>query len=133
MKTCKQCNNTYSSDLFKIRIKLCEYCREQNKIKREETKKQWRLDNPEKVKEYQRKYREANVEQIKEMRRKYREKHLEQIKEKNRIYKQIEVDCEVCGWKVKKCRWSEHIKTATHKFNEEKMKEKAEVSKTEVA
>ena len=57
---------------------------------------------------------------------------LNKSKRKNRIYKQIEVDCEVCGWKVKKCRWSEHIKTATHKFNEEKMKD-AEVSKTEMA
>ena len=52
MKTCKQCGNTYSSDLFKNRMKLCNYCREQNKVKNDEAKKQWKLNNPERVKGY---------------------------------------------------------------------------------
>ena len=37
--------------------------------------------------------------------KKYREEHSEEIKAKHKARRQIEVDCQVCKCKVKKCRW----------------------------
>ena len=34
-----------------------------------------------------------------------------------KTYNLIEVDCEVCECKVKKCRWSKHILTTKHLQN----------------
>ena len=114
MKTCKQCDNTYSSDLFKNRMKLCNYCREQNKIKNDETKKQWKLNNPERVKGYRKKYEEENVDDIKERKKKWRES------EKGRAtiqeYRQKVHYCELCDYEVKKEKKSQHEKSGNHQY-----------------
>ena len=52
MTTCIQCDTTYSSEMFSVRVRICDVCRENNKIKRIERQKQWNLNNPEKLKAY---------------------------------------------------------------------------------
>ena len=68
IKTCIQCNNTYSSEMFSVRVRICDVCRENNKIKRIERQKQWKLNNPEKLKAYAQTYKNANADSIKEKR-----------------------------------------------------------------
>ena len=114
MKTCKQCDNTYSSDLFKNRMKLCKYCREQTKIKNDENKKQWKLNNPEKVKEYRQKYEEENIDEIMERKKKWRES--EKGKAKIQDYRQKVHYCELCDYEVKKEKKSQHEKSLNHQY-----------------
>ena len=114
MKTCKQCGNTYSYDLFMNRMKLCNYCREQNKIKNHETKTHWKLNNPEKVKEYRQKYEEENIDEIKERKKKWRES--EKGKAKIQEYRQKVHYCELCDYEVKKEKKSQHEKSLNHQY-----------------
>ena len=46
-----------------------------------------------------------NSERMRETKERYRGTHREEIKEYNREYSQREVDCVVCGCKVRKCKW----------------------------
>ena len=79
--------------------------------RKNERRKQERLDNPEKVREREKKYREAN---------------LEKIKASKKEYSQIEIDCEFCECKVKKYRWKAHTETQNHKNNESIKKKEEE-------
>ena len=114
MKKCKQCDTTYSSDLFKNMIKLCDYCREQNKINNDETKKQWKLNNPERVKGYRKKYEEENIDEIKERKKKWRES--EKGKATIQANRQKVHYCELCDYEVKKEKKSQHEKSLNHQY-----------------
>ena len=59
--------------MFHVRVRICDTCREQNKIKTDETKKQWKLNNPEKVKAYRQKTEEKYADEIKERKKKYKQ------------------------------------------------------------
>ena len=112
MKRCIQCNNTYSSDMFHVRVHICDGCREQNKLKRDETKRQWKLNNPEKVKAYQQKHRQEYADEIKERKNKYRQS--EEGKAKIKEYQQIIYHCDICGYDIKKYKKSQHEKSKNH-------------------
>ena len=114
MKKCKQCDTTYSSDLFKNMIKLCDYCREQNKIKNDETKRQERINNPEKAREKNRRYRENHPDRIQEKNRKYRES--EAGKATIQANRQTVHYCELCDYEVKKGKKSQHEKSGNHQY-----------------
>ena len=62
--------------------------------------------NPDKVKAKWAEYYEENKPDILAKNREYRN-----------TYNLIEVDCEVCECKVKKCRWWKHILTKKHLDN----------------
>ena len=103
----------------------CETC--QTKIdqtyterlrRKNERRKQERLDNPDKFREREKKYREANSEKIKASKKEY---------------SKIEIDCEFCECKVKKCRWKAHMETQKHTNNgRSKRKEEEKPSKMTV-
>ena len=102
----------------------CETCQTKigqtytEKLRRKnERRKQERLDNPDKFREREKKYREANSEKIKASKKEY---------------SKIEIDCEFCECKVKKCRWKVHIETQKHK-NNERVKRKEEEKLTKMA
>ena len=58
------------------------------------------------------------------------DKDKDKINEKRREYKktynQLEVFCDYCQCKVKKCRWSQHLQTEKHKNNETVKKDEEE-------
>ena len=114
MKMCIQCNYTYPSDMFHVRVHICEGCRGQNKIKRDETKKQWKLNNPDKVKAYQQKHNEMYADEIKERKKKYRQS--EEGKAKIREYNQLVYHCELCDYDIKKCKKTQHEKSKNHQY-----------------
>ena len=62
--------------------------------------RRWIAKNPDKVKTKWAEYYEENKPEILARNREYR-----------KSYNLIEVDCEVCECKVKKCRWPKHILT----------------------
>ena len=68
--------------------------------------RRWRATNPDKVKTKWAEYYEENKPEVLARNREYR-----------KSYNLIEVDCEVCECKVKKCRWSKHILTMKHLQN----------------
>ena len=69
----------------------------------------------------------ANPEKVREREKKQRNK---QIKASKKGYNQIEIDCEFCECKVKKCRWKAHTETQKHKKNKmTKREEENKVSK----
>ena len=118
-KTCKTCCKLKESINEMGRCETCQARIDKNYIERErrknERRKQERIANPEKFREKAKKYRETNLEKIKASRKEY-----------NRI----EIDCEFCDCKVKKCRWKAHTETQKHKNNEMiKRKEEDKVSK----
>ena len=51
---------------------------------------------------------------------------LEKGREYNNEYRQLEVFCDFCQCKVKKCRWSKHLQTEKHKLNETVKKDEEE-------
>ena len=114
MKTCKQCGNTYSSDLFSKKVRMCNYCREQNSIKQAETKKRWRLNNADKVAETQRRYREHNPDQIKEKNRTHRES--EAGKATIQANRQKVYHCELCDCDIEREKKSQHEKSRNHQY-----------------
>ena len=105
IKTCIQCDNTYSSDMFSVRVRICDFCRENNKIKRIERQKQWKLNNPEKLKAYAQTYKNANADSIKEKKNQY-----------SQDYRQHTLHCELCGYDIKKYKKSQHEKTKNHQY-----------------
>ena len=42
-----------------------------------------------------------------------------EIKKKKKVYNQLEVECAVCGCKVKKNKWARHVRTRKHMFGVE--------------
>ena len=74
------------------------------------------------------KYRRSR-EKKQEQKQKYSVEHKEDIKEQhrkyNKEYRQIEVWCDICKCKVKKCRASKHLQTQKH-INSEKQKKEEE-------
>ena len=91
VRTCGECNVKRGLENLVGMNKCCERCLEKR-----------------------RRYREQNPERSK----KYKEETSEQIKAYRNEYNKIEIDCEVCKCKVKKCRWKKHIETQKHKNNE---------------
>ena len=63
---------------------------------------------------YTEKWAKKNAEKVREMNKNYREDMKDDIKEKKKAYSQIEIDCGVCGCKVRKCKWNRHVKTKKH-------------------
>ena len=55
-----------------------------------------------------------NAEKVRELWQKYHAEHREEINEKRKVYNQLEVDCAVCGCKVKKNKWARHVRTRKH-------------------
>ena len=102
MKTCKQSGNTYSSDLFKNRMKLCNYCREQNKIKNDETKKQWKLNNPERVKGYRKNTKKIILMKLRKGKRNGEKARKGKQKYKNTGNKFIIANCVITKLKKKR-------------------------------
>ena len=51
-----------------------------------------------------------NPEKVKELWQKYHEE-----REKKKVYNQIELDCAVCGCKVKKNKWARHVRSEKHR------------------
>ena len=107
VRTCGDCNVKRDLENFVGENKCCERCLEK--------RRRYRAKYPEKVKERSKKYRGENSEQIKAYRNEYNK---------------IEIDCEFCECKVKKCRWKTHTETQKHENNEMiKRKEEDKVSK----
>ena len=48
------------------------------------------------------------------MNKNYWDEHREDKREYNKEYSQREVDCEVCGCRVRKCSWARHLGTRKH-------------------
>ena len=118
LNKCSCCRKIKPTDEFQNESRRCQPCQTkitENEVKRYERRKQWQRDNPDKVKENSKKYWET---------------HREEIRERRKEYRQVEVDCEICNCKVRKCRLSTHLKTEKHKNNEEqKRKEEEKQSK----
>ena len=112
MKRCIQCSNTYPSDMFHVRVRICDTCREQNKIQRDETKKQWKLNNPEKVKAYRQKTQDKYADEIKERKKKYKQSQAGRAKTQE--YQKIIYHCDICGYDIKKYKKSRHEKSKKH-------------------
>ena len=78
-------------------------------MKRDETKKQWKLNNPDKVKGYRQKYVEESMDEIKEKRKQYRQS--EEGQAKIREYNQIIYHCELCDYDINKYKKPRHEKS----------------------
>ena len=91
---CKNCNATKDADLFYEDRKYCIRCLDKEK------EKYWK-----------------NVDKERERHKTYFEEHKEERKEYKKAYRQIEIECEVCKCKVKKCNWARHALTEKHKNN----------------
>ena len=100
MTTCIECDTTYSSEMFSVRVRICDVYRENNKIKRIERQKQWKSNNPEKLKAYAQTYKNANADSIREKKNQY-----------SQDYRQHIHHCELCGYDIKKYKKSQHEKT----------------------
>ena len=62
--------------------------------------------------------------------KKIQRKKLGEDKASRKEYNKIEIDCEFCECKVKKCRWKAHTETQKHKNNEMiKRKEEEKLNK----
>ena len=100
---CKRCNATKPVEELNGINTYCIRCLEKNREKHQRNKEQRHAQN-----------------------KTYREEHKEEIsakkKEWQKVYNQIEVDCEICKCKIKKCWMSRHLKTLKH-FENEKQKE----------
>ena len=88
---CKRCNATKPVEEFNGINKYCIRCLEKEREKHQNNKEQRHQQS--------KKYREAHKEEINARRKEY-----------SKVYNQIEVFCDICQCKVKKCRWSEHKK-----------------------
>ena len=55
-----------------------------------------------------------NSEKRREAWQKYWLENRDEINEKKKVYNQIEVDCAVCGCKVRKNKWSRHVRSNKH-------------------
>ena len=68
-----------------------------------------------------RRWREKNPDKVSTKWAEYCEEHKPEILARNgeyrKTYNLIEVDCDVCECKVKKCRWSKHILITKHLQN----------------
>ena len=71
-----------------------------------EKRRRWRAKNPDKVNTQWAEYYEENKPEILARNGEYR-----------KSYNLIELDCDVCECKVKKCRWSKHILITKHLQN----------------
>ena len=96
--TCADCGIKKDLDKFTGKNTTCNACLEKGR--------RWRAKNPDKVKAKWAEYYEENKPEILAKNREYR-----------KIYNLIEVGCEVCECKVKKCRWRKHILTRKHLDN----------------
>ena len=63
-----------------------------NKRQEGRTKKQYRIDNADKLKEYGKEYYQENINKIKEKAKQYRQDNVDKIKEKNKQYRIDNVD-----------------------------------------
>ena len=117
-KKCIQCDNTFSADMFSVRVRICDYCREQNRMKREDTKKRWKLNNAEKVRGYSQKYYAEHKQEINEQHKEYRqsEKGHATIKEYRERNKEIMYHCELCDYDIKRYKKSQHEKSKNHLY-----------------
>ena len=106
-RQCQRCCVVKALEDFKDTNKYCERC-----LKKEREKYQ---KNREKRRERWQKYYRNNKTEI-----------LEKGKEYNKEYGQLEVFCDFCQCKVKKCRWSKHLQTEKHKLNETVKKDEEE-------
>ena len=107
---CCKCKNEKEPDKHKYSSKCRAYFREYHYKKRDkknEQRKLNRLKNIEHDKAYSQEYYQNNRDKINEKKKEY-----------NKDYMQLEVFCDYCGCKVKKCRWSRHLQTEKHKHNE---------------
>ena len=95
---CKRCNATKDADLFYEERKYCMRC----------------LD---KEKEKHQRHREKRLDYF----QRYYEEHKEERQEYKKAYRQIEVECEACKCKIKKCYWARHIGSSKHKKNLEEL------------
>ena len=106
-KYCKRCNATRSSEEFNDRNKWCIRCLEKEREKYHR--------NKEKKAERWQKYYVEHKDENKEQHREYQEE-----------YRRIEVWCDICDCKVKKCRGPKHLQTQKHINNEKKQNEEEE-------
>ena len=60
------------------------------------------------------KWARNNAEKVRELWQKYHAEHREEINEKKKVYNQLEVDCAVCGCRVRKNKWARHVRTRKH-------------------
>ena len=91
-KKCRNCGSWRVLELYRGENVTCNKCLDK--------RKSWAEKNPEKVKEMNKNYREGEMK--------------DEIKEKKKVYNQTEIDCEVCGCKVRKNKWYRHVKTKKH-------------------
>ena len=90
-KRCRKCRSHRSLDMYSGENATCNKCLD--------SWHDWANRNPEKRKEGNKKYWDEH----KEEKRKYNEE-----------YRKFEIDCEVCGCKIKKSNWARHVKTGKH-------------------
>ena len=103
-KECKSCMCLRVVELFSGKNLTCDKCLEKARRYRER--------NPEKVRETWR--NQAKKEERIEKKKEY-------MKEYNKEYNQREMECEVCGSKIKRAEWSKHVKTRKHQSKEDEM------------
>ena len=110
---CKRCNATKPVEEFNGINKYCIRCLEKEREKHQNNKEQRHQKS--------KRYREAHKEEINA-----------RMKEYSKVYNQIEVFCDICQCKVKKCRWSEHKKTQKHNKNQKQKETPTIIEETPV-
>ena len=55
-----------------------------------------------------------NEEKVRDMNRNYWVLHKEEKKAYNKEYSKLEIECEVCECKVRKCNWARHLGSRKH-------------------
>ncbi len=98
-RQCTRCCVVKALGDFKDTRKYCQKClekeRENYRKNKDEKRERWKT------------YYTNNKTEI-----------LEKGKEYKKKYRKLEVFCDYCQCKVKKCRWSKHLQTEKHKQNE---------------
>lgn len=89
---------------------IVEYGSTLNTIRAKRSRKQYRLDNKDKIHQFNKEYREKNIEKIKEKEKQHREQYKEQIK----AQKSEQIKCECNGTWTKGHGFPRHEKTQKH-------------------
>ena len=53
-------------------------------------------------------------EKVRDMNKNYWDEDREEKREYNKEYSELEIECEVCECKVRKCNWARHLGTRKH-------------------
>ena len=63
---------------------------------------------------YRESWAKKNEEKVRDMNKNYWDEHREEKKAYNKDYSKLEIECEVCECKVRKCNWAKHVGSKKH-------------------